>query len=43
MDRAEAEGWIRAHVDPVGPIETAHERPWSTILRAPLGRENRLV
>jgi hypothetical protein len=36
MDRAAAEEWIRAHVDPVGPIEIAHERPWSTVLRVPL-------
>jgi hypothetical protein len=36
MDQAEAEGWIRAHVEPVGPIETAHQRPWSTVLRVPL-------
>src|ERR1700682_6121876 len=36
MDRAAAEEWIRAHVDPVGPIETAHARPWATVLRVPL-------
>ncbi|MDQ6674159.1 MAG: aminoglycoside phosphotransferase family protein [Chloroflexota bacterium] len=36
MDRAAAEDWIRAHVDPVGPIETAHKRPWATVLRVPL-------
>jgi hypothetical protein len=36
MDRAEVEGWIRAHVDPVGPIEAAYERPWSTVMRVPL-------
>jgi hypothetical protein len=36
MDRADAESWIRAQVTPVGPIETAHERPWSTVLRVPL-------
>ena len=35
-DRSAAEEWIRAHVDPVGAIETAHERPWSTVLRVPL-------
>src|SRR5205823_481935 len=28
--------WIRAHVDPVGAIEIAHERPWSRVLRVPL-------
>jgi hypothetical protein len=36
MDRATAEAWIRAQVDPVGPIETAHRRPWATVLRVPL-------
>jgi hypothetical protein len=36
MDRAAAEDWIRAHVDPVGAIEAVHERPWSTVLRVPL-------
>ncbi len=36
MDRAAAETWIRAHVDPVGAVETAHERPWATVLRVPL-------
>jgi hypothetical protein len=34
MDRAVAQ-WIRAHVDPVGPIETAHARPWATVMRVP--------
>jgi hypothetical protein len=36
LDRAAAEQWIRAHVNPVGPIETTHERPWATVLRVPL-------
>jgi phosphotransferase family enzyme len=36
VDRAAAEDWIRAHVEPVGAIETAHERPWATVLRVPL-------
>src|SRR5439155_18643290 len=31
-----AEDWIRAHVEPVGAIETAYERPWSTVLRVPI-------
>ena len=31
-----AEEWIRAHVDPTGPIETTHERPWATAMRVPL-------
>jgi hypothetical protein len=36
MDRATAEAWIRARVDPVGPLETAHQEPWATVLRVPL-------
>jgi hypothetical protein len=36
MDRAAAEDWIRSHVEPVGVIETEHERPWATVLRVPL-------
>lgn len=36
MDLAGAEDWIRAHVTPIGPIENAHERPWSTVLRVPV-------
>src|SRR5216110_945797 len=36
VDRAAVEAWICAHVEPVGAIETAHERPWSTVLRVPL-------
>ena len=35
MNRA-AEDWIRSLVEPVGAIETAHERPWATVLRVPL-------
>jgi hypothetical protein len=35
VDRA-AEAWIRAHVNPAGAIETAHQRPWATVLRVPL-------
>jgi hypothetical protein len=27
--------WIGAHVDPIGPIEQPHVRPWSTVLRVP--------
>jgi hypothetical protein len=27
---------ICAHVEPVGTIETEHERPWATVLRVPL-------
>lgn len=36
MDRSAAEAWIRTHVEPVGPIEATHERPWATVLRVPL-------
>ena len=36
MNREAAEQWIAAHVQPVGPIETAHERPWATVLHVPL-------
>jgi Phosphotransferase enzyme family len=36
VDLADAEDWIRAHVEPVGPIETEHERPWATVLRVPV-------
>jgi hypothetical protein len=36
IDHAAAEAWIRRHVKPVGAIETAHERPWATVLRVPL-------
>ena len=31
-----ADAWIREHVEPAGPIEVAHERPWSRVLRVPL-------
>jgi hypothetical protein len=36
VDRAAVEDWIRAHIEPVGAIETEHERPWATVLRVPL-------
>jgi hypothetical protein len=36
VDRAAAEAWIRAYVEPVGAIESVHERPWATVLRVPL-------
>ena len=36
MHTADAEAWIRAHVESVGTIETTHERPWATVLRVPL-------
>lgn len=36
MDLVGAEAWIRARVEPVGPIKMVHERPWATVLRVPL-------
>jgi hypothetical protein len=36
VDLVGAEAWIRDHVEPVGGIETEHERPWATVLRVPL-------
>jgi hypothetical protein len=32
---AEADAWIRSHVDRVGEIEQPHVRPWSTVMRVP--------
>jgi len=31
----EHDAWIRAHVEPSGPIERPHEAPWSVVLRIP--------
>jgi hypothetical protein len=36
VDSAAVEEWIRAHVQPAGPVEVAHERPWSIVLRVPV-------
>jgi hypothetical protein len=36
VDPGAAEEWIRVHVEPVGAIETVHERPWATVLRVPV-------
>ncbi|MDQ2853550.1 MAG: phosphotransferase [Chloroflexota bacterium] len=36
MDGTGAEAWIRRYVEPVGPLETTHQRPWATVLRVPL-------
>jgi hypothetical protein len=36
VDLLAVEQWIRVHADPVGAIETVHERPWATVLRVPL-------
>jgi len=30
------EDWIRQHVEMAGPIETTHDRPWSTVMRVPV-------
>jgi hypothetical protein len=35
-DEDEAEAWIRAQVEPAGPIEVVHERPWATVRRVPI-------
>jgi Phosphotransferase enzyme family len=36
LDPVAAEEWIRAHVEPVGAVETARVRPWATTMRVPL-------
>jgi hypothetical protein len=36
VDLIDAEAWIREHVEPVGAIERAHERPWAIVMRVPL-------
>jgi|tagenome__1003787_1003787.scaffolds.fasta_scaffold20983942_7 hypothetical protein len=36
VDRAAAEQWIRSNVEPAGPIELTHARPWSQVLRVPV-------
>ena len=36
LDALAVEEWIRVHAEPVGTIETVHERPWATVLRVPL-------
>jgi hypothetical protein len=38
MEDGAAEDWIRAHVEPIGAIETVHERPWATVQRVPLAK-----
>jgi len=32
----ESERWIGEHVAPAGPVELAHERPWSSVYRVPV-------
>ena len=29
------EQWIREHVEPIGPIELVHDRPWAKVMRVP--------
>jgi hypothetical protein len=36
LERAGAEEWIREQVEPVGAIETTHDRPWATVMRVPV-------
>ncbi len=36
LDVAAAEEWIRRYVEPVGAIETTHDRPWATVMRVPV-------
>jgi hypothetical protein len=35
IDPVAVEEWLRVYVEPVGTIETVHERPWATVLRVP--------
>jgi len=36
LDVIAAEEWIRKHVEPIGAIETTHDRPWATVMRVPV-------
>ena len=36
VDTLAVQEWIRGQAEPVGAIETVHERPWATVLRVPL-------
>jgi hypothetical protein len=36
LDVIAAEEWIRRHVEPVGAIQTIHDRPWATVMRVPV-------
>lgn len=40
MDLAAIEDWIRMRVQPTGPLEKVHERPWATVFRVPLADRN---
>ena len=36
LDVIAAEEWIRKYIEPVGAIETTHDRPWATVMRVPV-------
>jgi hypothetical protein len=36
VDTLAVEEWIRGQAEPVGAIQSMHERPWATVLRVPL-------
>jgi Phosphotransferase enzyme family len=36
LDRVAAEDWIRSLVEPVGAIESVHERSWARVMRVPV-------
>jgi GNAT superfamily N-acetyltransferase len=36
LDVIAAQEWIRQHVEPVGAIETTHDRAWATVIRVPV-------
>lgn len=36
LDLAAAEAWVRAHVQPTGPLELERHRPWASVYRVPL-------
>jgi hypothetical protein len=36
LDIAAVEEWIRRYVEPVGVLETTHDRPWATVMRVPV-------
>ena len=33
----QAEAWVRRYVEPSGALTVAHDAPWSTVLRVPIG------
>jgi Phosphotransferase enzyme family len=36
LDVSAVEGWICKHVEPIGAIEIAHDRPWAKVMRVPV-------